>query len=328
MHGVSFLQTSQLTSQATEKKGFARLHHLEWARRILRRDTILPPEPRPHAVFRFGVFEFDARTGDLRKNGKTSTRLVGQPLALLMQLLEAPGKVVSREQLRRRLWSPDTFVDYDHSLNAAVNKLREALNDAADNPRFIETIPRQGYRFIAPLESGAADPTDERPSTHAASAPSPRIAVMLATETPDSLLSDPRELPSIPPRQSRLLFSLLQTMYLSFYVVALANLSETDAALGRLFSQPTTPLIVLIVTAAVGIPVRLYLLSAAIFGYRRLADRFQKLFPALFVFDELWGLAPFLIVERIGLGLALACTAILLFLPFSQRSVLLMGERL
>jgi DNA-binding winged helix-turn-helix (wHTH) protein len=283
----------------------------------------LPQELRPNQVFRFGVFELDAQTGDLSKNGKTCARLVGQPLALLLQLLETPGALVKREDLRKRLWPPDTFVDYEHSLNAAINKLREILNDSADNPRFIETIPRQGYRFIAPMQSATVEPARERRTqTTLEAGGTDRTA-----EPPDSVLSDPRELPSLLPRHSRMLFSLLQAMYLSFYVLALANLAGTDAALNRLFARSTAPLVLVIVTAAAGIPVRLYFLSAAVFGYKRLADRFQKLFPALFLLDELWGMAPFLIVERIGLGAALACTATLLFLPFSQRSVLLMGQR-
>jgi DNA-binding winged helix-turn-helix (wHTH) protein len=94
-------------------------------------------------LFRFGLFEFNGSTGELRKGGKPRPRLQGQPLEILTFLLERQGDLVTREELRQRLWPADTFVDYDHSLNAAVNKLREALSDSADNPRFIQTIPRQ-----------------------------------------------------------------------------------------------------------------------------------------------------------------------------------------
>ena len=79
-------------------------------------------------------------------------RLVGQPLEVLALLLERSGDLVRREELRTRLWPGDTFVDFEHSLNAAVNKLRDALGDSADAPKFIETVPRRGYRFIAPVE--------------------------------------------------------------------------------------------------------------------------------------------------------------------------------
>ena len=97
---------------------------------------------------RFGDFEFDSRARQLRKHGHT-IRLHGQPLEILGLLLERPAQVVLREELRARLWPQDTFVDFEHSLNAAVNKLREALDEDANNPRFIETVPRRGYRFIS-----------------------------------------------------------------------------------------------------------------------------------------------------------------------------------
>lgn len=288
--------------------------------------------PRQNGLFRFGIFEMNARTGELRKDGKTGPRLSGQPLELLLQLLEHSGELVSREELRQRLWPADTFVDYDHSLNTAVNKLREALNDSADNPRFIQTIPRRGYRFIAPVElaggpsSAMSSRTAPPPVDPGDPAPGVSAVSNELGEPSAGLLSDARELPSIPHGRARLLFSLLQAMYLSFYVLALANLSGVDGALARLFSRPSWAFVLLIATAAAGVPIRLYLLSAAVFGYRHLTRRFQKLFPVLFPLDELWALAPFLIVDRIGLGLSLAATAALLFLPFSQRSVLLMGD--
>jgi TolB-like protein/DNA-binding winged helix-turn-helix (wHTH) protein len=100
---------------------------------------------------RFGDFEFDSRARQLRKHGHT-IRLHGQPLEILGLLLERPAQVVLREELRARLWPEDTFVDFEHSLNAAVNKLREALDDNANNPRFIETVPRRGYRFISAVD--------------------------------------------------------------------------------------------------------------------------------------------------------------------------------
>ena len=107
-------------------------------------------ETRPSAILRFGVFEVDLRAGELRKQGKR-IKLQEQPFHVLTVLLRRPGEVVTREELRNHNWPPDTFVDFDNSLNTAINKLREALNDSAENPRFIETLPRRGYRFIAPV---------------------------------------------------------------------------------------------------------------------------------------------------------------------------------
>src|SRR5437762_1762673 len=101
-------------------------------------------------IQRFGTFEVDVRSGELRRQG-VRIKLQEQPFHVLTVLLQRPGEVVSREELRSQNWPADTFVDFDNSLNTAINKLREALGDSADNPRFIETLPRRGYRFIAPV---------------------------------------------------------------------------------------------------------------------------------------------------------------------------------
>ena len=107
-------------------------------------------EVRSPSILRFGVFEVEVRSGELRKQG-VRIKLQEQPFHVLTVLLQRPGAVVTREELRNQNWPADTFVDFDNSLNTAINKLREALGDSADNPRFIETLPRRGYRFIAPV---------------------------------------------------------------------------------------------------------------------------------------------------------------------------------
>jgi DNA-binding winged helix-turn-helix (wHTH) protein len=101
-------------------------------------------------VIRFATFEVDLRAGEVRK-GRVKLKLTGQPFQVLTMLLEQPGEIVTREELQTRLW-PETFVDVDHNLNTAINKVREVLGDSAENPRFVETLPRRGYRFIAPVE--------------------------------------------------------------------------------------------------------------------------------------------------------------------------------
>ena len=105
-------------------------------------------------IVRFGLFELDLKAGQLSRNG-TKLRLPQQPLQLLAVLLERPGEIVTRDELRQRLWSSDVFVDFDHGLNKSIQKLRDALGDSATSPRYIETIPRVGYRFIAPVRNGA-----------------------------------------------------------------------------------------------------------------------------------------------------------------------------
>lgn len=108
-------------------------------------------------TLRFGVFELDLRSGELHKHGR-KIRLQEQPFQILAMLLERPGEVVTREELRHRLWPSDTFVDFDHGLNNAINRLREVLGDSADNARYVETLPRRGYRFVAPVEGASESP--------------------------------------------------------------------------------------------------------------------------------------------------------------------------
>src|SRR5881392_599722 len=100
-----------------------------------------------HGTVRFGAFELDEDAGELRREG-IKVRLQEQPLQILQILLEQPGKVITREELRKRIWPSDTFVDFDHGINNAIKRLREALADTAETPRYIETLPRRGYRFI------------------------------------------------------------------------------------------------------------------------------------------------------------------------------------
>ena len=127
--------------------------------------------PRRNARARFGVFEFDAETLELRKNGRLLP-VRPQPLTLLALLLDRPGDLVSREQIQSALWPGDTFVDFEQGVNHAIRELRAALGDAADSPRFIQTLPRRGYRFIPPVEQAAA----AEPSIH----PSPDVAPPIA----------------------------------------------------------------------------------------------------------------------------------------------------
>jgi TolB-like protein/DNA-binding winged helix-turn-helix (wHTH) protein/Flp pilus assembly protein TadD len=115
----------------------------------------------PDRLIRFGVFELDPRTGELRSKG-SRVKLQDQPLQILLAVLEKPGDVVTREELRAKLWPADTFVDFDHGLNAAVKRLRDALGDTAENPKYIETLPRLGYRFIAAAVPEASPPEKSR----------------------------------------------------------------------------------------------------------------------------------------------------------------------
>ncbi len=146
------------------------------------------PQPTPR-VFRFGPFEFDPKSGQLRSESGTHL-LADQPLALLNALLERPGEMVSREELRLRLWPDGTFVDFDHGLNSAVSRLREALKDSASTPRFVETIPRRGYRLLVPVRAegpvagDALAPTEPLPADDAAQQAAAAVAREPATAPP------------------------------------------------------------------------------------------------------------------------------------------------
>src|ERR1035437_10522227 len=126
-------------------------------------------------VIRFGVFEVDLQEAELRKSG-IRIKLQEQPFQILTILLERPGQTVTREELRRQLWPADTFVDFDHSLNSSIKKLREALGDNSENPRFIETLHRRGYRFIASVDGARASAAGqtELPSEPAQPVPAAR----------------------------------------------------------------------------------------------------------------------------------------------------------
>lgn len=114
---------------------------------------------------RFDAYQIDLRTGELRKHGR-KIRLAGRPFQILALLLERPGELLTRKELQERLWSSDTFVDFEHGVNAAIQTLRRALCDSHKNPRFIETLPRRGYRFIAAVEGTQPNPRMAAPVEH------------------------------------------------------------------------------------------------------------------------------------------------------------------
>jgi TolB-like protein/Tfp pilus assembly protein PilF len=149
--------------------------------------------PSKSHKLRFGIFDLDLQAGELRRSG-VRVKLQEQPFRLLAILLERPGEVKTREQLRQRLWPPDTFVDFEHSINIAVKRLREALRDSADNPRFVETLPRRGYRFIAPVETVGAIPESPREQvTSRKMTMPPSVKIMLAVLPFENLGGDPEQ---------------------------------------------------------------------------------------------------------------------------------------
>jgi DNA-binding winged helix-turn-helix (wHTH) protein len=286
--------------------------------------------------YRFGVFEADGATGELRRQG-VRVKLNAQPFQVLLLLLDRAGELVTREEIARELWPDGTFVDFEHGLNSAVNRIREALGDTASSARFVETLARRGYRFVAPVERIAAE-GDPLPAADDDGAPvaiaedSLQAGVESETESESGvetkrrggILATAEDLPKTPYPVVRMLFVLLQLMYVGFYVGALANLAEIEDLLSPL-PWATIVFVVVIVTAAILIPVRAFVLSAVLFRAPGMRGKYRRLWPFLLVFDELWALAPFLLLHHINFGLALACTTLLVYSPFAQRSLMLMG---
>jgi cholera toxin transcriptional activator len=286
------------------------------------------PDPQPARRYRFGVFEADAAAGELRRQG-IRIKLNAQPFHVLLMLLEQPGELLTREEISRELWPDGTFVDYEHGVNSAVNRIREALGDTASNPRFVETLARRGYRFVAPVERIVLDETLPAPAFEPALAfPDPIEAAASKVEPEPQLLSrllsSPEDLPKTSYPVVQTLFVLLQVMYVSFYVGALANLAEIEDLVSSL-QRATQILTVMIVTAAIMIPVRAFVISMVLFHAPGVRQKFLKIWPFLLVLDLLWSLSPFLLLHHVSYGLALSCTALLLYSPLAQRSLILMG---
>lgn len=282
----------------------------------------MPDTTQTRRIIRFGIYEADLIAGELRKNGR-KVRLQEQPFQILALLLERSGEVVTREEIQQKLWPGDTFVDFDHGLNTAINKVRAALADSAINPRFVETLSKRGYRFLAPTQLLNDPSVDEINSERTVT------RADLKTATADKTAGRIHAQLHVPmPRRwlVRTLFAAIQMMYLVFYLEALVRWSHAEMAASRFVSEGAAfwVAIVVLVSGALGIVWRCYLLSAIGFDYRLLRRSFERVFPAAMLLDELWALAPFLIIREIGFGAAFAAMAALLYVPFAERTLLRM----
>ena len=283
----------------------------------------IPSSSPARKILRFAVFEVDLAAGELRKNG-TRIRLQEQPFQILAYLLDRAGDVVTREELRQKLWPADTFVDVDHSLNTAINKLREALGDSASSPRYVETLARRGYRFLAPVQSPEADSPAQNSLPVAARETAITATAQAASFHPDLEVPLPRR------SLTRALFGLVQLMYLVFYLNALFRLGAIDRITSTFLPgwEAHAIFVAVLVTAGVGIPLRCYLISAVAFDHQGLGDKFRQMFPAILALDQLWAVAPFLLAGKIGFGAAFAATAALLYVPFSERTLVQLAYRM
>ena len=276
--------------------------------------------------YKFDEFEADLRAAELRKGG-IRLKLQMQPFQVLVALLERPKEVVTREELRQRLWPQDTFVDFDHGLNTAMVKLRDVLGDSASKPKFIETIAKRGYRFLGDAEVILEQPAVTEPK---ASAPAEVVQATIGNPNlhPASVSAETESgLPRTSRNTARILFTLTQIMYLIFYLSALFSWENTYKACFNTWGRAgATAFVVYMATSMVGIPVRLYLISATAMDYHLLGSKYRVLTPALFVLDIIWALSPLLIADRIGLGFALGACAALVYMPFAQRTLIKMMQ--
>jgi cholera toxin transcriptional activator len=263
-------------------------------------------------VVRFAEYEADLRSGELSRQGHR-LKLQEKPFHVLAALLARPGELVTREELRQSLWPADTFVDFEHGLNTAVNKVREALRDSANNPRFIETLPRRGYRFIGHVDSTQSQIEKAESIAETGQAP--------------SLASDTSELPTAPRPAARGLLFLIELAYLTSYIAALHHLIWVRM-LAKFSFGPVRALTItssIILLCAMGLPIRFYLSFALAFDYHLLGEKFRRLFPLLLLIDILWSAMTLFVIPKIGLGFGFALLVLAIYSPFAQRTLVRMA---
>ena len=307
---------------------------------------MLSPEQPVKLCFR--SFELDLQTGELHRDGRR-IKLQDQPGKLLALLASRPGELVTRAEIEKALWADGEFVEFEHAINTAMRKVRDALGDDLQQPSFIETVPRKGYRFIAPVErpqgaefrgrmdspQPAASVAERAKPITARNDPPPGVTIGADSGRLDQSLEaqtagspgaeasmDGTEF-TIPRQHARLLFLLIQCGYLAIYCAALYKAESVEEVLARLLpGAGGTVTLVVLIFAMCGIAVRLYLIFSVGLNHPAAGGQFRRLFPVLFFFDTLWAMSPLLLARQIGYGPALGAVAALAYLPFAQRTLL------
>jgi DNA-binding winged helix-turn-helix (wHTH) protein len=280
---------------------------------------VSPPQSQPARV-RFESFELDCITGELFKGG-SRLKLQDQPARLLILLVSRAGILVTRDEIQDALWEDGQFVEFEHAINVAVKKIREALNDDPLKPRMLETLPRKGYRFIAtvepiesPVKSVAVEsnvvlplPDVELP---------PQIQARAQANDPDPDEEDLEREFALPATPARILFLGVQLMYLTIYSLALIHMYDIASVLGAAgVGWLATPLLI---GAAGSIPVRLYLIFTVGLRHPAAGMKYRRMLPYLMPWDWIWAASPFLAVHTIGPEWALVLSAVLVYPPISQ----------
>jgi DNA-binding winged helix-turn-helix (wHTH) protein len=253
---------------------------------------------------RFETFELNLQTGELSKSG-SRVQLQDQPTRLLTLLANRHGELVTRDEIHHELWKDGEFVEFEHAVNTAIRKIRKALDDDPDTPRIIETLPKKGYRFIAPVDVLEGSPASPPPSETQTAEPVPDFVL------PISAVS------------ARVLFLLAQVPYVATYLATFYNWDNLDDALIRTFvfipiEWSRTGFQIF---ALVGFAVRIYLIGLVGWGHTEAGPRYRKLFPFLLLMDGLWAATP-LLVEDLGPLVSWAGLILMGWLVFGQRTLM------
>ncbi len=250
-------------------------------------------QPQPARV-RFDNFELDRKTAELYKDGRR-LKLQDQPARLLVLLVSRPGTLVTRADIQEALWTEGQFVEFEHAINVAVKKIRKVLDDDPLKPRFIETVPKKGYRFIGAIATARIESAPNRTVSHE------------EVSEPDFVL---------PAMRARILFLAVQIVYLTVYSLTLLHMQDVAEVLAEA-GAPWLAIPVL-VGAAISIPVRLYLIFTVGLGHPAAGEKYRRMLPYLMPWDWLWAPSPFLASQKIGAEWALLLTVLLAYPPISQ----------
>jgi DNA-binding winged helix-turn-helix (wHTH) protein len=288
-------------------------------RRTVSIQSVSAPQSQPARV-RFESFELDCITGELFKDG-VRLKLQDQPARLLILLVSRAGLLVTRDEIQEALWEDGQFVEFEHAINVAVKKIREALNDDPLKPRMLETLPRKGYRFIASVEAIGNSAQTSAAGTNAVVPtsevePPPQIQTKIEGDSPDPDEETLEREFALPATPARILFLAVQVMYLTIYSLALIHMYDVASVLGSAgVGWLATPLLI---GAAGSIPVRLYLIFTVGLGHPAAGLKYRRMLPYLMPWDWIWAASPFLAVHTIGPQWALVLSAVLVYPPISQ----------
>jgi DNA-binding winged helix-turn-helix (wHTH) protein len=256
---------------------------------------------RPSRV-RFEPFELDLATGELWKNGD-KVRLQDKPARLLALLVEKSGELVTRGEIEKVLWADGQFVEFEHAINTAVKKIRDVLEDDQKVPRFIETLPKKGYRFIAPLEH-----VEQRLA---------ETVTVAETGKPDNW--------TLPPELSHWLLLLAQVPYVLSYLVVFYQWYDLEGSLHQTFE--TLPVAITVPTlrvmALLGFTIRVFVIGLLVWRHPEAAQRIRRIFPVVFVLDVLWAATPLLVETTMTPLVSWAGLILMGWLVFGQRTLLL-----